>query len=115
MTSVVRLFFKIGFILVLVAGFAFYGFNKAQDFLTGPKIIISQPENGQVFSKSYIIVSGQVKNISSLFLNGRKIFTDENGFFNENLLLALGYNIIEVQAKDKFGRSVKEKREIVIK
>lgn len=115
MNSRAQLFVKIGIIFVLIIGFAFYGFYKARDFLKGPKIFIESPREGVVISSSYTEIKGTVKNVSTVYFNGRQIFTDEKGFFKEALLLARGYNIIEVSAQDKFGRKVKEQREVVLK
>lgn len=110
-----RLFFKIGIIIVLVVVFFFYAFFKAQTFLTGPKIEIEFPKNGEVVQNSDLEIAGTAKNISLLYLNGRQIFVDNQSRFKENLLLAKGYNIIEISAKDKFSREIKELREIVLK
>jgi len=115
MSSRVRLLAKIVIIAVLVGGFSFYGLFKAWDFLVGPKIIIESPKDGETFSSSYIEIKGEVKNVSFLSLDGRQIFADQNGNFKEGLLLARGYNIIELSAKDKFNREIKIKREVVLK
>jgi len=115
MNNKVQSFLKIGVIVCLIAGFAFYGLYKAKNFLGGPQITLKEPQNGQVFQGSYIKVAGQAKNIASIFLNGKSIFIDETGLFNENLLLARGYNIMEVKVVDKFGRIIKEQREVVLK
>ncbi len=87
---------------------------QARGYLLGPKIVIESPQSGEVIRGAYLTVKGQALNISSLSLNGRQIFTDEHGFFNEGLLLARGYNIIELTATDKFGRVKKEKREVIL-
>ncbi len=102
-------------ILVLIFIFTAYGLFEAENFLLGPKITINNPQNGQVFTKPDIEIGGQVSNISLLYLNGRQIFTDKNGNFKETLLLANGYNIVELMAKDKFGREIKKLEELVLK
>jgi hypothetical protein len=102
-------------ILFLIFVFVVYGFIKAENFLLGPKIIINTPKDGQTFTNSAIEISGQASNISLLYLNGRQIFTNKSGEFKESLLLARGYNIIEIKAKDKFNREIKEIRELVLK
>ncbi|MCR4283751.1 MAG: hypothetical protein NUV64_00330 [Parcubacteria group bacterium] len=103
----------IGSILfIIVAGYSYY---EVKDFITGPKIEITSPKNGEVINQSFIEVQGTTKNISKLFLNDRQIFTDEKGIFNEELLLSLGYNIIEVKARDRFERETKKTLEIIYK
>lgn len=114
-TPKVQIFIRIGILIILIAVFGIYGFYKTKDFLMGPKIILETPKNGEVLSNSYLTIDGTAKRISQLYLNGRQIFTDEDGKFNENLLLARGYNIIEVSAIDKFNREIREVRKIVIK
>lgn len=108
-------FIKISIIVIMIATFGIYGFYKTKDLISGPDIEILSPKNGNNISISYITIEGIAKKISGLYLNGRKIFTDENGNFKENLLMAQGYNIIELSAEDKFNRKVKEIREIILK
>jgi hypothetical protein len=99
----------------LIFVFIIYGLFRAENFLQGPKIIIDSPQNGQVFTTADIEVSGQARNISLLYLNDRQIFTDQNGNFKEIAILANGYNILELTAKDKFGREIRENLELVLK
>jgi len=103
----------IGFILfIIIAGYSYY---EGRDFLAGPNIEITSPRNGEVTSKSLLNIQGTTKNISKLLLNDRQIFTDEEGNFNEELLLSLGYNIIEIKAEDRFERETKKTLEIIYK
>lgn len=104
---------SIGVVIFLLVSFGAYGLYKAKAFLGGPKIIIEYPQNGQDVEESFVEISGKVINVSSLFLNGRQIFTDKEGNFKGDLLLASGYNIIGVSGVDKFGRTAKEKLELV--
>lgn len=110
-----QLSIKIGLIVVLLISFVFYGLLKSRQFLSGPEIVIFEPQNGQTVSNSYSTIKGQAKNISALFINDRQVIVDEKGNFSENLMLAFGYNIIEVKAKDKFDRETKKLLEIVLK
>lgn len=103
----------LGMIVFLLLSFGIYGLYKAKAFLSGPNITIEYPSNGQGIKQSFTEIIGKTSNISSLFLNGRQIFTDKDGNFKGDLLLADGYNIIELSGADKFGRKVKEKLELV--
>ncbi len=105
---------KIALIILAVAFLGGYFLYQARGYLLGPEITIDSPKSGEVFNDSYLAVKGRALNISSLSLNGRQIFTDEHGIFNEGLLLAKGYNIIEITATDKFGRMKKDRRDVVL-
>lgn len=104
---------SIGMIVFLLLSFGVYGLYKAKAFLVGPSITIEYPSNGQGVQQSFTEIIGKASNLSALFLNGRQIFTDKDGRFKGDLLLADGYNIIELSGADKFGRKVKEKLELV--
>lgn len=105
----------VGITILFLLSFGAYGLYKAKNFLQGPNIVIESPINGQELNKSFTEIRGRTSDIANLFLNGRQIFTDKDGKFKGNLLLASGYNIIEVLGADKFGRKVKEKLELVFK
>jgi hypothetical protein len=114
-TNKTQSIFKIGIILLPIALFAAFGAYNGKNFLEGPKINVEFPSDRQTISNSYIEVKGSAKNISKITLNGRQIFTDKNGFFKENLLLASGYNIIQIEASDKFGRNITKQLQTVLK
>lgn len=101
-------------ILILLAIFLIYFWVQFKPILSGPKLIVFRPENGQTFISGDVIVEGSAEDISSLHLNGRQIYIDENGHFKEDLLFASGLNIIEVKAKDKFGKVLKQRRMVYI-
>ena len=100
----------LGFVL-LVAYFIF----GAQSYILGPEIYITQPSNGVTVNDPFLVMKGNVSRAALLWINGQSIIADKNGVFEESLLLSKGYNIIGVTAKDKFGRYVNKKLEIVLK
>jgi len=106
----IRLILLLSIFAVLSAYLAY----QARGYLFGPQIFIESPKPAEIVHNSYFMVSGRIFNAANIFLNGRQIYTDEQGNFNEGLLLARGYNIIEITAQDKFGRIRKEKRDVVL-
>jgi hypothetical protein len=50
-----------------------------------------------------------------VMLDGRKIYTDEGGRFSEEYLFASGLNILILTATDRFGKTVKDTRSVVVK
>lgn len=109
-----RINIKLILIFSVVVFLGIYFLYQARWYLLGPEIVIDSPQPGEITHDSYLPVKGQAFNIASLSMNGRQIFIDERGFFSEGLLLARGYNIIEITASDKFGRVSKEKREVIL-
>ena len=99
-----------GLFFIAIIGYAFY---QTRDWLSGPNIVIDTPTNGASFDQSLIEISGQIKNIAKLYLDGRPIFADQEARFKESLLLAYGYNIVELRAEDRFGREISKTLELV--
>jgi hypothetical protein len=111
----VKILLKIGicaFAILIIVGYSLF---QAQNLLRGPEVIITEPTDGLMVSQSSISIRGTTKNIASINLNNRPIFIDEEGRFNEEILLSYGYNVITVTAKDKFGRSTLEQLHLVYK
>lgn len=115
MNNKARLILKVGSVALLVFGFFAYGLYKSKSFIAGPELVVKNPTTGSALPQPATEVAGKVSNVAAVFLNGNQIYTNDKGEFKENLLLAKGYNIIEVRANDKFGRIVKETREIMVR
>ncbi len=98
--------------LTLIFG---YGAFRAQNLVRGPDIGITSPQNGGTTTESLVQVEGFARNISFITLNGEKIFTDEQGIFKQKLLLSRGYNIMTLEAKDRFGRTAQKTLQITYK
>jgi len=104
----------IGAILVLAILLVWYVYFQGKNLLEGPRIEISTPVNGASFSDSLITLKGTAENVARISLNGRAIFVDKDGNFTESLLLLPGYNIINMNAEDKFGRMTHKTLELTL-
>lgn len=100
----VKHIFRIGIVILLFLIILAYAYLQARKILEGPEIHISSPKNGSTVYTSLLSINGQTKNINFISLDDRPIFIDEQGNFNEKLLLYPGYNIMKFEAKDKFGK-----------
>lgn len=95
--------FSIFFIFIV----AFIFFNS-RNIIFGIKIknvnINNSPATKYTKTKESIIkITGKAKNAINIKINGREISIDQKGNFSETLALSLGYNLINIIAKDKFG------------
>lgn len=104
-------------IIILIAGGVIFGYAyfRTEPYLKGPQITINEPSSGVLVAESPIIITGTVERISSLQLNGKKIFIDKDGVFNETVYLHSGYNIITVEAMDRFDKKIKKQVEVIYK
>jgi hypothetical protein len=92
-----------------------YGLFQAEKILSGPSIQITSPLNGATYTTRLIEIKGKAKNIKTLLLNDRPLYTDMQGNFSEKLLLSPGYTILKVYAEDKFGTHTEKRIEVILR
>lgn len=99
-------------ILIVSCLFIGYAVFQARFLLVGPVITLENiPDTIQV--ERVVMLQGSAENIAFLSLNGRQIYTDKKGYFQETLVLENGYTVATVQAQDRYGRSSSYTKEFV--
>ncbi|MCF7834021.1 MAG: hypothetical protein K9L98_01295 [Candidatus Pacebacteria bacterium] len=91
-------FLGVFFIFIIV-----FSFFKTKDLIFGVKISGVNIVDGSTIKDSVLKLTGNAKNASKLVLNGREIYIEKDGNFNETIALLSGYNRVHIQAEDKFG------------
>lgn len=81
-----------------------YALFQARSLIFGPILIIDTPEAGSTVPVGLIEISGSARNVSSLSLDDRPIYTDKENQFKEELVMQGGINIIKLTGRDRFGR-----------
>lgn len=105
---------RVVFLAILATGIGLYITFQARFMIIGPQITLrNEPEmvqNGRV-----VQIAGEARNIARISLNGRSIFVDETGQFEEDLILENGYTIATIAAVDRYGRETVISRPFVYK
>ncbi|MES2953699.1 MAG: hypothetical protein V4674_04045 [Patescibacteria group bacterium] len=102
-------------VLLVAIGIAIFGATRIATLVQGPEISIEYPTDGTRIHDQTLKVLGRAQNISSLYMNGHPVYTDSYGYFDETLLVPPGYSILEVTAKDRFGRTVTKQIRVIYK
>ncbi len=108
MSYIKRTNIKTVIFILLLLGILGYTYFQMQNLVSGPIITVSTPQDGEEFSSSIVEIVGTAKNISSISLNDRQIYINESGVFKEKFILSKGYNVVTVQAEDRFGIETKK-------
>lgn len=99
-------------VLFLIA----YGVFNSRFLLAGPEITISgldsSGKNIRTDSRDFSL-QGTATHSAYIAVNNRPISVDEWGNFSEKLLLSNGVSIIDIYARDKFGKEVRKKIDVV--
>ncbi len=106
--------------IIFIVGYSAFAL---EGFIRGPRIEIITPESvhgggiryfSYATTTSLTLVSGRVVHANMLLLNGVEISQDLKGTFSESLLLAPGYNIMSIEAKDRYGRTTRKTIELTL-
>lgn len=97
--------------LTIVLG---YSIITLAGFIQGPRITITSPQTGFSTTTPLVTFAGHAVHVNSFTINDNPIALDLKGDFSAQLLLALGYNIISIEAKDRYGRTTEKKIEIIL-
>lgn len=102
----------LGVFFLFIVVFAFY---RSYNLIFGVKIKNINVENGATVLTGVEHISGNAKNAVLLTLNGREISIDRDGNFDEAISLSPGYNIVSIEAKDKFGSTDHKDYQLIYK
>lgn len=94
--------------LVLLFSYLWYQFN----FLFGPPNLAADLKEDIVMKQELLVVNGKTDSGVSLTINGENVFVASNGDFSKDVQLASGINVIEMEAKNNFGKTTKIIRQI---
>lgn len=115
MTRTLSTIVAISSILVLFIFIFYYAYFRTKDIVRGVRFDTVSIVNGQTYNESYLPITGVAKNASVIYLDGREISVSQNGEFADAHLLLPGYNIISLNAKDKFGHEVEKNYQVYYK
>lgn len=99
---------------ILIATIVGYSCFVLYDYFRGPRIIILSPESGFSTTTPVIAIIGHAIHVSTLTINGVAAPYDLKGDFQNQLILAEGYNIMKVAAKDHYGRTAEKTIELTL-
>lgn len=103
---------KIIGIIIAIGIFSFYLVFQARFLIAGPQIVLENEPPTQNTTR-VVELKGTAHNITHLWLNDRPIYTNEDGEFNEALVIENGYTVTTLRAKDRYHRETKLVRSFV--
>ena len=91
---------------MLILASLLYGGFRAYPLITGPKIIIYNPHDGDIVSSSTFEISGQVSRVKEITIQGRPIPIGTDGHFTEIVTAQAPYTTLVVTATDFYNVTV---------
>ncbi|MFM2374280.1 MAG: Glucodextranase, domain [Candidatus Parcubacteria bacterium] len=96
-------------ITLLIVGYVIF---QARHLISGPTITLLQ-DFPTTLATSSVSIRGKATNIISLSLNGRPIFTTDEGVFEEVVVLPVGYTVVTIEAADRYGATTRLERHVL--
>lgn len=100
-----------GVALLAIAGFFIYEFK----FLRAPELNVYDPARDLATNKDFYDVAGRADQDADLTLNGRPLYSGGTGEFTERIYLVKGLNKLEFEAKNRYNKTTKIIRYVVVK
>ncbi len=97
---------KIFLLIILLTVTIFYGLSRAYPLVSGVKVNIKEPYDGQIVSSTTFQIKGQVFRAKEIKIQGSPINIDTDGNFDETLTSSYPYTLIIVEASDKYNNKV---------
>lgn len=99
---------------IVIAFLILYGAIEAYPLIRGPEIIIDIPIDYTTSPDGSILLSGTAKRTETLRLGDGILLIDEQGHFEEILVLPKGTSILVVTATDRFNRKETKERTVYV-
>lgn len=90
----------------------FYALSRTASVLRPPGLEVLSPAVYYTAADGRVLLSGQTTPSSRLFVNQQEITLDESGAFNEIFYLPPGLTLLQIAARDQYGRETMAYRTI---
>lgn len=113
-----RFYVSLPFILKVLCGIAItvliigYVVFQSRHLISGPSITLERDFPATIATSS-VTIRGTATNIITLSLNGRPIFTTDEGVFEEVVVFPVGYTIVAIEAADRYGATTRLERHVL--
>jgi hypothetical protein len=104
----IKTYLKFGLLGLLFVFIGVYSMFQIKALAKGVDLDISGITDGEVFTQNNLVLKGLALHASLITVNGKEVSVDQDSNFSEELVLSPGYNIIAIEAKDKFNKSTQE-------
>lgn len=102
------------FAVVVILFLVIYGIFRFNIILGNPKLILSKPEESQIYTTvSTILLEGEINPGDKLTVNGENIVIESNGSFSTTWPLTQGVNNLEIKAKRFLGKEEMVTRKVI--
>lgn len=112
-TTNIKNYIKIISLFGLFAFIISYSVMKTLPLLRGVELSLTGIKDGGTVSSNMLALAGRALHAKHLRINGHEILINEKSEFSENIFLLPGYNIVTVDAEDRFDKKLNRSYQIL--
>lgn len=105
---------KLFVITVLTFSIIGFGIFAFRGIIFAPVITVLTVQDGMHVPSGVIEVSGTTKRVESLFIQGKQIVRSPQGTFSVEVAVFAPYTIIELEAKDRFNKTIQKQIQLSV-
>jgi cytoskeletal protein RodZ len=110
LSMIIKNFSLVAFVFLFIV----YLGLQIRGIIIPPKLILLSPAEGTISYQPEVPIQGETEKESQLVANGKEIKVDENGRFNDTILLSAGVNTITLSTTKKHGKTTTIVRHVVV-
>lgn len=103
------------FIFLIIFSFGFYIWTHINNILKPPSLMIFSPQDGIITNESSIEIIGKTEKETKININKENIKINEQGVFDQPIILSPGINTIIITAESKHGKITKKTLNVFLK
>lgn len=114
-TISIKNYIKLFSVIGLFSFIFIYSLFQTRSIKNGVLLQVNNIENGIETTEEIFLIEGNAKHASQLLVNGREILIDKENNFKTEILLSPGYNIVTIEAEDRFNKYTKQIFEVFLR
>jgi transcriptional regulator with XRE-family HTH domain len=107
-------FVKFGVLGVFALALVAYLGGQLRAITAPPNILVLEPPDGVETNDATVRVAGQADGEVTVKVNGEEVLLDQQGYFETEVALERGLNIISVEGAKRYSRTATEYRRVVL-
>ena len=107
-------FIKVGALLLVGLSVVTYVGVQIRSIASPPDLLVYAPVDGELTTDALIAVSGHAEEGASVSVNGENVLLSQDGYFETNIALERGVNIIAIESSKRYSRPALEHRRVVL-
>lgn len=107
-TKSVPFWFSVSVFIILFLMIIIIVYRNMKDVLGGVTIDAKIEQSEDISTNNLFNIKGNAEHAAFITINGREIFIEKNGNFNEYIALPDGYSVVTFFARNKFGKDTEK-------